>query len=160
MLSSGLLAGEEVVSVLPHLQRPPIYPYERAIHSVTFAVALTKPTWIWTTIQIQSDWNRIDFSFRILFNGDWITAGHFRTSYVTHFIIHTNLSVTYRLPRLRNSFTEMGIVLLVINYICNYAKIRVDQVEIGRVWLAGLTGAGPSPKGWVSFSINPSPPSE
>jgi len=29
-------------------------------------IIITKPTWIWTTIQIQSDWNRIDFSCRIL----------------------------------------------------------------------------------------------
>jgi hypothetical protein len=34
------------------------------------------------------------------------TVGHFRTGFVTHFIIHTNLSVTYRLPFLRNSFTH------------------------------------------------------
>nr|QHR88055.1 hypothetical protein Q903MT_gene2067 [Picea sitchensis] len=35
--------------------------------------------------------------------------------------VKRNLSVTYRLPRLRNSFTEMGIMLLVIIYICNSA---------------------------------------
>ena len=52
-----------------HLQRPPtlffilnIGQRKRLTHSVTFAVALTEPTWIWTTIQIKSDRNRISFS--------------------------------------------------------------------------------------------------
>ena len=68
--SSGLLALEEVVSgtdicnVLPRFFNLKYKTNwrKRLTHSVTFAVALTEPTWIWTTILKESDRNRISFS--------------------------------------------------------------------------------------------------
>ena len=74
--SSGLLALEEVVSVPDICYVLPSQAFlfniyrtnwrKRLTHSVTFAVALTEPTWIWTTIQIESYRNRISFSCHML----------------------------------------------------------------------------------------------